>query len=182
MADSKISKAWVVAIGLISVAIVTSLMVTLIEDTENTPTAASVTTPKTEAISLTKSDVSIEAMDESTIGGDCGCYFYHSEKPFNHKDNKFVFYYPFEHRAVMKINGELVHLKNPKYRDQYPEIGKTGELEFTSNTTQVRARFKLATECPADSDSCEGANYAGTLDVKHNDKDVSLAIWGYCGC
>lgn len=181
MADSKISRGWVVAIGLISVAIVTSLMVTLIG---HTPVAASDTTSKAEAINVTKSDVSIEGMDESKIGGDCGCYFYHSKKPFNHKDkdNKFVFYYPFEHRAVMKINGNLVHMKNHKYRDQQPEIDKTGELEFTSKTTQVRAQFKLVAECPPNSDSCEGADYDGTLDVKHNDKDVSLPIWGYCGC
>ncbi len=179
MADSKISRAWVVAIGLISVATVISLILTLIKDT---PTATADTTPKTDAISVTKSDITIEGMDESEIGGDCGCYFYYSRKPFNHKDNKFVFYYPFEHRAVMKINGKLIHMKNHKYRDQQPEIDKTGELEFTSKTTQVKAQFRLVAECPANSDSCEGADYDGTLDVKHNDKDISLPIWGYCGC
>ena len=93
-----------------------------------------------------------------------------------------MFYHPFGYRAMMKINGKLVQMRNHKYHDQPSDIDKTGDLEFISKTTQVRAWFKLVAECPLKGDSCEGADYGSTLKVTHSNKTISLPIRGYSGC
>ena len=89
--------------------------------------------------------------------------------------------------GLIRVAGSLLRLtrissEENKKRSRKDSLGDRFTEVWGSGSTSLTLRYKTTFVCPPADTSCSHTDYQGTLSLKHGGDELSLDVWGSCGC